>query len=459
MAPRLGMPIRQQRHDRSAMAGPGANHQKNLENDRRTGRPDIVKKRILVVEDEQVLRESLGPILEAEGYVVSFAENGREALKRLQSESLPRIIVLDLRMPIMNGWEFRAIQKDDPKLGVIPVVAMSADASAQATTISAQAYLRKPLDVSHFLRTIERILYDSERRQLSGMLEEAHRLASLGRLAAGVGHEINNPLTFALLNLRESLGRLQPVIINPESSLRGTPPEVELRELKERLANVTEMLEDCQIGMERIRHTVANLQQLCRQSDQRGGPLDVRELIHQAISMAWNQIRHCARLDKHLIEVPLIRGNAGTLGQVFLNLLVNAAQAIPEGDAERNHIRVSTQVVDGEIVVEIIDTGRGIAPELLSQVFEPFFTTRPVGVGTGLGLSISRQTVVDHGGRIEVDSQLGKGTTFRIFLPPAHSPAPTDMHSRFSTSEQPTPVPLRMRSLNIWEPDRPPQKV
>ncbi|MEP6651770.1 MAG: response regulator [Myxococcales bacterium] len=384
----------------------------------RHARRGAEKNRVLVVEDESTIRESLGDLLEDEGYEVSFAENGEQALSRLRSGvGLPDIIVLDLRMPVMDGWEFRAIQKDDPALGYIPVVAVSADRSAPAVTISAQAYLQKPLDVSTLLRTIERILFDSERRQMSARLEEAERLASLGRVAAGVGHEINNPLTFAILNLNQSLIRLKTM---DSDAANGTLMVADGEPFRERLALLNEMLGDCQVGLERIRQTVSNLQRLSRHGRGDQGPLDVRQVLEESISMAWNQIRHRARLVKNYAVVPAITGNGAALGQVFLNMLVNAAQSIAEGDAERHQITVSTFVRDDdEVVVEIGDTGKGIEPEILAHVFEPFFTTKPVGVGTGLGLSISRQTVTDHGGRIEVESDLNKGTTFRVVLPVA----------------------------------------
>jgi EAL domain-containing protein (putative c-di-GMP-specific phosphodiesterase class I)/CheY-like chemotaxis protein len=127
----------------------------------RTPRTDAAKGRVLVVEDEEVIRDALGPLLEEEGYAVSFAEDGHEALRRLNSEALPDIIVLDLRMPVMDGWEFRTIQKDDPRLGLIPVVAVSADGSAQAAAISADAFLRKPVGPKELLATIERILVEN----------------------------------------------------------------------------------------------------------------------------------------------------------------------------------------------------------------------------------------------------------------------------------------------------------
>ena len=362
----------------------------------------------------------MGPLLEAEGYGVAFAENGREALECLHGEGTPDLIVLDLRMPVMNGWEFRTIQKDDPKLGLIPVVAVSADGSAQAAAISAEAFLHKPVDPKEFLATIARVLFEKKRRMLA-RLDETERLASLGRLAAGVGHEINNPLTFVMMNLTQSIQQLQPRTCPPGQLPLASSSEVALAELNARVVDVADMLEDCRVGGERIRETVSNLQRLSSRSDDHREPIDLNALIEQSVSMVWNQIRHRARLVKVFGKLPLIPGNKTTLGQVFLNLLVNAAQAIPEGDAEWNEIRISSMVQAGatgpEIAVEISDSGKGMAPEILSHVFEPFFTTKSMGQGTGLGLSISRQTIIDHGGRLTVESEPGKGAMFRVILP------------------------------------------
>jgi signal transduction histidine kinase len=363
----------------------------------RANRLDGSKSWVLLVEDDRAIREPLSVLLRGEGYEVSLAENGQEALRKLRTERTPDIIVLDLRMPVMDGWEFRAKQKQDPVFGLVPVVAISADGSAQAVTMSADAYLRKPLDPTELLQTIERILSEREWRQMSARLEEAERLASLGRVAAAVGHEINNPLAFVVLNIDQSLADLR--------ALDGVPPAI------------VDTLESCQSGLERIRRTVGNLKRLARPEDEKRGPVDVGKLIDQSVAMAWNQIRHRARFVSNLVGLPPIHGNAPALGQVFLNLLVNAAQAIPEGNAEQNEISVTTRAAGGEIVVEVRDTGVGIAPETLTHVFEPFFTTKPVGVGTGLGLFISHQTVTDHGGRLEIESQLDQGSLFRVILP------------------------------------------
>jgi len=146
--------------------------------------------------------------------------------------------------------------------------------------------------------------------------------------------------------------------------------------------------------------------------------LDVRPVLESALSVCLNEVRHRARVRRELGEVARVVANEARLGQVFLNLLVNAAQAIPDGQVERHEIALRT-FMDGKgrVVVEVADTGCGIAPEHLERIFDPFFTTKPVGVGTGLGLSICHGVVSALGGEIQVESQLGKGTRVRVVLP------------------------------------------
>jgi CheY-like chemotaxis protein len=252
---------------------------------------------------------------------------------------------------------------------------------------------------------------------MSLQVDETERLAALGCLAASVGHEINNPLTFLMMNLTQSIHELRPWPRPPGVPSAGRPPDVNLTEVNACMAEVSGMLEDCRVGGERIRETVSNLQRLSHRSDDKRESIDAHTLIEQSVSMVWNQIRHRARLIKMFSKIPSITGNSAMLGQVFLNLLVNAAQAIPEGDAEWNEIRISTTVQAGatgpEVVFEISDSGKGIPPEILARVFEPFFT-----------LSISRQTVIEHGGRMTVESVIGRGTVFRVFLPACGAPTP-----------------------------------
>jgi two-component system NtrC family sensor kinase len=193
--------------------------------------------------------------------------------------------------------------------------------------------------------------------------------------------------------------------------------------VKDGLVNITDMLHECEIGGERIRATVVTLQQLSHRPLAEHEPVDAHVLIEDSIAMAANQIRHRARFTKHIRHDGLVRGNRAALGQVVLNLLIDAAQSIPEGDAGHNDIQILTKNDDGvggvgeEIMIEVSDSGRGMSFDVIARIFEPYFTTKPLGEGTGLGLSISRQTIAAHGGRVTVESEVGKGAVFRVFLP------------------------------------------
>jgi CheY-like chemotaxis protein/anti-sigma regulatory factor (Ser/Thr protein kinase) len=157
--------------------------------------------------------------------------------------------------------------------------------------------------------------------------------------------------------------------------------------------------------------------------------------------MSWNEVRHRARLNRDYGPVPPVYANEARLGQVFLNLIVNAAQAIPEGSADHNEITISTRALGGErAVVEISDTGSGIPPEVLPRIFDPFFTTKPVGVGTGLGLSICRRIVTEFGGEITIDSRIGQGTTVRVVLPVASADAAEELTPKTGLSTPPPRV-------------------
>jgi len=238
----------------------------------------------------------------------------------------------------------------------------------------------------------------------------SERMASIGMLAAGVAHEINNPLTSLLTNL-ELLS----------IKLSRLPTELQYA------------VADAREAANRVRLIAQDLRILSRPSNdhERLGPVDIRCVLDSALRIAGSEIRNRAPLVKELSDVPPVEGDDARLGQVFLNLLMNAAQAIPEGRAEGNEIRITTRVHDQHMVaVEIRDTGSGIAPEHLERIFDPFFTTKPPDIGTGLGLSICHRIVSGHGGRILVESVLGKGTVFRALLPIAPRPTRLDPSTR-----------------------------
>jgi CheY-like chemotaxis protein len=181
-----------------------------------------------------------------------------------------------------------------------------------------------------------------------------------------------------------------------------------------------EVLGDAREGAERVRQIVRQLKSFSRVDEERQEPVDLHRVLDSAAQMAASEVRHRAKLVKDYGTLPAVTGNDGKLFQIFLNLVINAAHAIPEGQVEANEIRLVTRTdARGWAQVEVRDTGSGIRPEHMARLFEPFFTTKPQGVGTGLGLAICHSLVRAHGGDISVESTVGKGTTFRVVLPPA----------------------------------------
>jgi PAS domain S-box-containing protein len=231
----------------------------------------------------------------------------------------------------------------------------------------------------------------------------ADRMASVGTLAAGVAHEINNPLTYVTANLDLAIEEIR--------ALSGGSASGRMKDLEELLLEARE-------GNARVTKIVRGLKTFSRIEDERSAVIDLIPVLDLSINMAFNEIRHRARLVKQYGKLPLVEGDDARLGQVFINLLVNAAQAMPDGGTDANEIRVITSTdTAGQAVVEIRDSGPGIAPSVLARIFDPFFTTKAVGVGTGLGLAICHNIITGMHGQISVQSELGKGTTFRVVLP------------------------------------------
>lgn len=249
----------------------------------------------------------------------------------------------------------------------------------------------------------------TERKAAAERMRLADRMVSLGTLAAGVAHEINNPLTYVMANV-ELLGRRLATAEPTESNAR--------------------LLTDARMGLDRIRKVVRSLKTFSRQDEEAVGPVDLVRTLESCIEMAQSHIRHRGQIVRRYTDVPLVHGNEARLGQVFLNLLVNAAQALDEATRELNEVVITTAAMGDTVAVDVRDNGSGIAPDDLPRIFDPFFSTKAVGEGTGLGLFVCHGIVTALGGRICVDSDIGRGTTVRVELPVASSPGGIDPKAR-----------------------------
>jgi len=242
----------------------------------------------------------------------------------------------------------------------------------------------------------------SELRLAQTRLDHAERLAALGTLSAGLAHEVNNPLAFVLL----SLDFAERALAQQATGAEGGRP------------SLAEALSDARTGAERIQHLVRELHDFTHPTESQQEWVDLHQALERSVKMALHQVEHRARLVRVYGEPPKVLANEGQLGQIFLNLLINAAQAIPEGAADRNEVRVSTWMgPDGSAIVEVADTGRGMSPDEVQRAFDPFFTTKVTGLG--LGLAIAQGAVRALRGELTVESALGRGSTFRVRLPSA----------------------------------------
>ena len=283
------------------------------------------------------------------------------------------------------------------------------------TPLGAQMYRVRRFDGATVLLEVSSVYFEYEgkpsvlgmardvtqRKQLEQQLVQSDRLAALGTMAAGVAHEVNNPLAYLMLNL-EWIARKLPSVGKDPSSLQG----------------LTEMLDEARQGARRVSTIVRELRSFSRVDGETRTRVDLAEVVQAGIKIAGHEIRHKARIVTSFEPARPVWGNEARLEQVVINLLLNAAQAMAETRAEHNEIRVSVRSdSEGRAVLEVFDNGDGIALDVLPRIFDPFFTTKPVGVGTGLGLSICHGIVTSLGGHIGAYSEPGEGTTFRVVLP------------------------------------------
>lgn len=273
----------------------------------------------------------------------------------------------------------------------------------------------------------------TDQKAMEMQLLLSDRMVTIGTLAAGVAHEINNPLASVVANLDLAV---QDATEMSRSSTMSP--------------DLLDALQDAREAANQVRHIVRDLKVFSRAEDDKVEAVDVRRVIDSALRMARNEIRHRARIEVACAATPAVAANESRLGQVVLNLLVNAAQAIPEGDQQGHLIRVSTRIGDaGRVHIEVADSGDGIPYEIQKRLFTPFFSTKPVGTGTGLGLAICHRIVTSFGGDIGFRSVPGEGTTFTVTLRAAQAEAPI--------ADEPTkatPSPTRRARIIVVDDDK-----
>ena len=262
-------------------------------------------------------------------------------------------------------------------------------------------------------------------------LLQAEKMASIGQLAAGVAHEINNPIGYVGSNLgtlRDYVSALLAIVADFESRAPRLPPAdaaalrqtMNVHEYEYLREDIVSLLDESCAGVHRVKQIVQDLKDFSHAGEQAWLWADLQKGLDSTLNIVHNVLKYVADVTRRYGEIPQVECLASQLNQVFMNLLVNAAHALA-GAAKRGSIVVTTgRLGADEVFVEVADDGCGIAPEHLSRIFDPFFTTKTVGKGTGLGLSLSYGIVRRHGGRIEVQSEPGVGTAFRVCLPIRH---------------------------------------
>ncbi len=438
------------------------------------------KRTVLYIEDDIANKTLIGKLLSAAGYQVLEADNGLDGIQLAREEN-PDLILMDMSMPGLDGYETTTRLKSAKATAKIPVVAVTAHAMKgdRERTLAAgcDGYIAKPINVDIFIEQLESYLEGKQEqlpqqeergylkeysRKLVERLEEKVRelgdansqlevrvaegveelhktqeqlmqnekMAAIGQLAAGVAHEINNPVGFINSNLN-SLVRYMDNVIEIIDIYQAAEPVLAQQEVfAARVAHVKknfdldyiksdvpELINECIEGTARVKQIVLNLKEFSHVDEAEWQLADLHQGLDSTLNIVNNEIKYKAEVLKEYGELPLIECIASQINQVFMNLLVNAAHAIDEFGT----ISICTGVKGEEAWIEIRDSGHGIAPEHLKRLFEPFFTTKPVGTGTGLGLSLSFGIVKKHGGRIDVQSEEGQGTCFTVWLPLAQA--------------------------------------
>ena len=423
---------------------------------------------ILIVDDNSANLGVLSDALSQAGFEVRVAKSGKMALERVKY-ALPDLILLDVMMPEMDGFETCRRLQANPETTHIPVIFMTALSDTankvEGFQLGAVDYITKPFQQEEVLARVKlhlklHVLAEKleeknmlleqkvvevskayeDLQQMQIKLIQSEKMSGLGQLAAGIAHEINNPINFIAGNLdyaQEYAHNLLKIIhlyqedyVNPTPRIQAAIDEIELEFLEE---DFIKILKSMNLGTQRIQEIVKSMRIFSRVDEAEVKTVNIHQGIDSTLTILHHRLK--AKPDHPEIELikeygqlPQVECHAGQLNQVFMNIISNAIDALDESNQQRsfaeiqqhpNRIQISTKVIDDNwVAIHISDNGRGVCETVGPKLFDPFFTTKPIGKGTGLGLSISYQIIVEkHGGRLYCQPILGKGIEFVIEIP------------------------------------------
>jgi CheY-like chemotaxis protein len=375
---------------------------------------------VLVVDDDPDVREAIGMLLEDEGYEVSSCGDGRRALELMHHQPQPNLVILDLMLPNMDGWELRSRQRADLALAKIPVIAISADSSPKALSIHADAFLQKPVHAVDLLHTVDRVLVERGAWSPGEELENVYRLALLGALTASIEHELRNPLACLVTNTQLADETTPHILSVLQATRRASDDPAVHRateEVEHLLNELSSMVRDARIGADRIHDILEAMGQMARAHTERRSAVALVPLVDAAVRLVSGQLRRRARLVRDYRDAPLVVGDETRLLQVFLGLLVNVTLPAANPGASRE-IRVSVHGEADSAVVELIEhidpPVEGAAPASAEDLWPPEPRT-----DKALCLAVCRSIVLGYGGNIEVTAAADGGDCVKVSLPAA----------------------------------------
>ena len=404
--------------------------------------------RLLIIDDDKIFRMALMAMAKDIGDIIEM-ESGEAGLEYLDKHDVD-LILLDMMMPGLNGFDVLEALAKQTKINKIPVVLLSAteddESIARAFKLGAVDYLRKPvrkyeliarlttqLELRYRQLHLEQMMNERTRELTQAnqglkiaqeQLMQSDKMAAIGQLAAGVAHEINNPIGFVSSNLATMSQYLDDIFrvisayekidifltVEQKAGLQIIKKEIDLGYLK---GDIKELLRESKDGLSRIIHIVKDMKNFSHINENKWELVNIHEGIDSTLNIVHNEIKYRAKVVKDYGEVGLVQCMPSQINQVLMNIMVNASHAM---DADGLLI-IKTWQAKNKLKISISDTGCGMPPDVLKKIFNPFYTTKPVGKGTGLGLSLSYTIIAKHHGSIDVESKPGKGSTFIITLP------------------------------------------